>query len=359
MGVHDAMPGVTTHLVPLADGGEGIVSVLCDAFDATVMNSDVAGPMHGQHVDAQWAYSEETATAIIEMASAAGLGLVPPERRNPCTTTTLGVGELIRIACEHGAKRLVIGLGGSATTAAGTGMARALGFRFLEANGVELEEGGASLSRLDSIMLPQPTPAFRFHEVIGICDVDNPLLGPDGASRMFAPQKGASEQDVECLERSLSRFALIVSSQMGQTVDSVPGAGAAGGMGAGLLVFLQAKLRPGIDVVFDAIHFDEALKSASLVITGEGRIDAQTAHGKVIHGVVSRARSMGIPVIAMAGSVEGDTVTVAGALGLTEIATLVNEKTNMDEAIAKPAVHLRQRTAETIRGLIAHDTMLK
>lgn len=289
--------------VPLADGGEGTVQALADATRGRIVPKRVTGPL-GEPVDAFYGLLGDGRTAAIEMAAASGLPLIASERRDPMRATTYGTGELIAAALEHGASELIVGVGGSATNDGGAGMAQALGFRLLDVDGRDLPAGGAALARLDRI---EAAPGLR--ERLGglrvrvACDVDNPLCGPSGASSVYGPQKGARPEQVRALDAALANFARVVSRDLGVEILDVPGAGAAGGLGGGLLAFLGGELTPGVEIVVDAVGLVGALEGADLCITGEGQLDEQTARGKTPMGALRAARRQGVPVIALGGAV--------------------------------------------------------
>jgi glycerate kinase len=287
--------------VPLADGGEGTLDVLVEAFGGERRSQTVTGPL-GEPVVADLGLIERDGNplAVVEMSRASGLHLVPDERRDPTRTTTRGTGELLRSACRA-AEDVLVCIGGSATNDGGAGMAQALGVRLLDAAGRELAPGGAALLGLDRIDAAGLDPAAARARVSVACDVDNPLTGPSGASAVYGPQKGASPDDVALLDRALGRLADVIRRDLGVDVREVPGAGAAGGLGAGLVAFLGASLRPGIDVVMNAAGFAERLERADLVITGEGALDEQSLHGKVPAGVLRRAREAGTQVVILCG----------------------------------------------------------
>ena len=304
-GIKRVVPGATTTIKPMADGGEGTVQALVDATGGEIMVTEVTDPLGGR-VNAHWGILSDTATAVIEMASASGLPLVPPEKRNPLVTTTYGTGELIRTALDHGCRKLIIGIGGSATNDGGAGMAQALGAKLLDANGKDLPFGGAALARLEHIDVSNLDPRLADFEVTLASDVNNPLCGPRGASAIYGPQKGATPEMVKQLDAALSHYADVIKKDLAIDFRDVPGAGAAGGLGLGLMVFLKAKMVPGIDVVIKATNLVEDLKDADLVFTAEGRLDRQSAMGKVPTGVALKAKEFGSPVIALAGEVADD-----------------------------------------------------
>lgn len=299
-GFQKVMPDAEYVKVPMADGGEGTVRSMVDATVGEIRKETVTGPL-GTEVEAFYGITWDRKMAVIEMAAASGIHLVPKEKRNPLVTTTKGTGELIRAALDQGVKRIVIGIGGSATNDGGAGMAQALGARLLDRDGNPLGFGGGELSKLDSIDLSQLDPRLKEVHIEVACDVDHPLTGERGASAVFGPQKGATPEMVAILDANLARYAQVVKETLGIDVDPIPGAGAAGGLGAGLVAFLGASLKRGVDVVAEAVQLDKHMAQASLVITGEGKIDGQTIHGKTPVGVAKRAKKYGIPVIGIAG----------------------------------------------------------
>lgn len=350
-GARDAVPDTTTILCPISDGGDGLVEVLAEALKAELSTTRVSGPLPNQRVTATWAMSKQQGTAIIEMARAAGLVLVPENRRDPKITTTYGVGELIREALNRGASSIIIGIGGSATNDGGAGMAEALGVRFLDQEGKLLPRGGAALGNLARIDLSALDPRLERTTIVVACDVENPLTGEHGAAAVFGPQKGASPADVRLLNAALLHYGRLLHEIVARDLLDVPGAGAAGGLGAGLLAFCHADLKKGIDVVLDATRFDERLAAADLVITGEGKIDAQTRFGKGPAGILRRARSAGKPVAAVAGIIEGARADYLGADGFVDIASLVDGEISRQEAMRNAGILVRKRTGEMIRRL--------
>ena len=300
-GIRRAFPKAQTVLVPVADGGDGTLEALVDSSHGKLLESQVTGPM-GVKVSAQWGVIGDGATAVIEMAQAAGLALVAHESRRPLLATTYGVGELIRHALDQGLRRFIIGVGGSATVDGGAGMAQALGVKLLDKEGEALGPGGAALHRLAQIDLSALDTRIKESRLLVAYDVTNPLIGPKGASKVYGLQKGATPEMVSQLEEALDHYAKVIHNELGLDVGDVPGAGAAGGLGAGLIAFLNAELKPGADIVLDAVGLDKHLEGASLVITGEGRLDYQTTFNKTPIAVAKRAKSLRIPVIAIAGS---------------------------------------------------------
>ncbi|AFC31069.1 glycerate kinase [Paenibacillus mucilaginosus 3016] len=287
--------------VPIADGGEGTLEALVAATGGMLMQEKVTGPM-GRPVNARWGILGDGATGVIEMAEASGLPLVPAGQRNPLRTTTYGTGELIKAALDRGLRKLIIGLGGSATNDGGAGMAQALGVKLLDDTGEELPPGGAALRGLHHIDLSQLDPRLADTRIDVACDVNNPLCGPRGASAVYGPQKGAEPVMVQRLDEALHAFAVKAREATGRDIAEQPGAGAAGGLGAGLLYFTNARLMPGIRLVLDAVEFERRLEGADFVLTGEGATDAQTTNGKAPVGVAAAARRAGVPAVCLSGS---------------------------------------------------------
>jgi glycerate kinase len=304
-GLRRVFPNAEIVTVPVADGGEGTLAALVAATEGKVMTTRVTGPL-GEQVTSHWGLSGDGETAVIEMAAASGITLVPRHRLDARLATTYGTGELIRAALDAGCSRLIVGLGGSATNDGGAGMAQALGARLSDDAGRELPFGGAALSRLEGIDIANLDKRLSRCRVIAACDVTNPLCGPEGASHVYGPQKGATPQAVEELDTALSHYAAIIARDLGVEVMDLPGSGAAGGLGAGLIAFLRAELRPGVDIVLDATSLRQHMRGAHFVFTGEGRVDSQTAHGKAVAGVALAAKSLGIPVIVIAGEIADD-----------------------------------------------------
>ncbi len=300
-GVRRIVPDAETELVPVADGGDGTLETLVEITAGEIRETEVTGPL-GDKVVAAWGALGDGETALLEMAGSSGLALVPAGERNPLTATTYGLGELMVAALDAGFRRFIVGIGGSATNDAGAGMAQALGVRLLDGDGHELAVGGAALAELERIDMSGLDPRIAASEIAVACDVSNPLTGPEGAAAVYGPQKGATPEMVAQLDRALTHFAEVVKRDLGGDVDDVPGAGAAGGLGGGLVAFLGATLRAGVDIVLDTIGLDRHLEGADLVITGEGQLDSQTVYNKAPIGVARRAKQRGIPVIAVCGS---------------------------------------------------------
>lgn len=329
-GFREIFPDAQYVSVPVADGGEGTVEAMIAATQGTEHSALVTGPL-GEKVNACWGISGDGQTAFIEMAAASGLALVPPEKRNPLVTTSRGTGELILQALESGAKSIIIGIGGSATNDGGAGMVQALGARLCDANGTEIGDGGGSLNSLNTIDISGLDPRLKNCAIRVACDVTNPLTGDQGASRIFGPQKGATEERIVELDRNLSHFADIIKKSLRVDVKDVPGAGAAGGMGAALMAFLGADLRSGIEIVTQALNLEEHIHDCTLVVTGEGRIDSQSIHGKVPVGVANAAKKYHKPVIGIAGSLTRD-VGVVHQYGIDAVFSVLTSIGTLEEA---------------------------
>ena len=355
-GVQAVYPKAEIEIVPIADGGEGTVQALVDATNGKIIQQTVTGPL-GKPVPAFFGLMGDGSTAAIEMASCAGLPLVPPDQRDPRITTTYGVGELILAALDHGSRHFIIGIGGSATNDGGAGMAQALGAALLSRQGTQIARGGAALATLAHISTSTMDPRLQECNLEVACDVTNPLCGPTGASAVYGPQKGATPEMVEELDSALAHYAQIIEQDLGMSVREIPGAGAAGGLGAGLIAFLHATLRPGAQIVFEAIHLEERIRTANLVITAEGQIDAQTAYGKSVGSVAEIAKRYGLPVLALAGSL-GDNYRVVYELGVDAVATLPSGPMTLAFAMEN-AAWLLSDTAERACRLIQVGAKVK
>ena len=352
-GIRRVLPDAALILHPVSDGGEGLIDALVPALGGEIAVRDVDGPLSGQRVQARWGFVASSGTAVIEMAEASGLSLVPTGCGDPGRATTAGVGQLIGAALDAGARSLLIGIGGSATNDGGAGMAEALGAVFLDAAGGVLPRGGLALERLARVDATRVRERLRGVIVTVACDVTNPLTGPSGASRVFGPQKGADAALVARLDGALAGYAEVLLRDLGVDVRPVPGAGAGGGIGAGLLAFCGARLVSGIDLVMDATGFDGELARADLVLTGEGKIDRQTLGGKALSGILRRARAAGVPVAAVVGSLAGERRDYVGPEGFAAVATLVNGRTTERDAMESAARHIEARSEDIIRELTA------
>jgi glycerate kinase len=348
-GVRRAWPDAEAVLLPVADGGDGTLQALVDASGGTVQTQRATDPL-GRRIDAQWGSLGDGRTAVIEMARTAGLALLRAEERNPLMTTTYGVGELMRAALRAGHRHLIVGIGGSATNDGGAGMAQALGAELLDSDGREIGRGGAALADLARIDVSGMEPALRETEVEVACDVTNPLTGEDGAAVVYGPQKGATPEMVRRLDAALVRFGEIVRRDTGRDVADVPGAGAAGGLGAGLLAFTSAELRSGADIVLEALHLEERLEGVDLVIVGEGRMDRSTAFDKAPVAVARRARRRGIPVLAVCGSL-GPGYEAVHRHGVHAVFSAVDGPMTLEEALADTERLVAAATEEACRAV--------
>ena len=350
-GVLRVFPQAEVRKIPIADGGEGTVEALVTATGGQMKQERVRGPL-GEVVAAFWGILGDGKTAVIEMAAASGLPLVPPDRRDPRITTTYGTGELIRTALDEGLRRIIIGIGGSATNDGGTGMAQALGAKFLAADGTELPPGGGALAQLKTIDLSGLDPRLTETEITVACDVDNPLCGQRGAAAVFGPQKGATPAMVAELDAALGHFAGCARAATGRNVADLAGAGAAGGLGAGLLFFTPAKLRPGVEIVLEAVKFAEVVKDAAFVITGEGRTDFQTAYGKAPVGVAKVAKQFDVPVFCISGGL-GDGADDVLAQGIDAVMSICSRPLSLDECMRDGATLIEEAAARLCRILQA------
>ena len=347
-GVADACPLCETVRFALADGGEGTTAALAVAFAATTVSAATSGPL-GDCITAQYAIAVNT--AIIETAAASGLTLVPEERRNPMKTSSFGTGVLIADAIRRGCRKIILGLGGSATNDAATGILAALGYRFLDSDGHELYPCGENLTKITAIDASDTDPRLARTEFVLACDVDNPFCGKNGAAAVYAPQKGATPEQVRALDDGMRHYASLLLSLTGTDIRDIPGAGAAGGIAGGLLPFVNARIRSGIDTVLDTLGFDDALDGADLVLTGEGRIDAQSAMGKAISGIVRRAARKNVPVIALAGEVADANALIDA--GLTAAFSIQTAPTDLSVAMQKDSTlrNVRRTTSQLIAAL--------
>ncbi len=343
-GFRRAWPEAELSLLPIADGGEGFAETFCAALSGEWVATRALDPI-GREVDARYVWMEEEKLAVIDMSEASGLWRLPKEELAPLRANTYGTGQLIRHATERGARKILVGLGGSATTDGGIGMAAALGYEFLTSDGEDLE---AIPSNLLALIRIQTEGALEVPEIIAACDVQNPLLGPRGTAVVFSPQKGASAKDIVALEEGLLNLADVVASDLGCDFRDTPGAGAAGGIAFGLLSFCQAKICSGFDLLAETLRLEERIAACDLVITGEGRIDGQTLEGKGPAGVAALARRHGKPVLAFAGSVADDSAvdSIFGAH-----CAIIDEPVTLDAAMSRGAEFLARSAARAARLL--------
>ncbi len=348
-GVLKVFPEAEVVKVPMSDGGEGLVHAMVKATGGRIERRTVTGPL-GEPVEAFFGIMGDGKTGVIEMAAASGLPLVPEDRRDPTVTTTYGTGELIRAVLDAGCRRVIVGIGGSATNDGGAGMAQALGVKLLDKDGSEIGYGGGQLCRIERIDTSGLDPRVREAETIVACDVDNPLCGERGAAAVYGPQKGATPEMVVELDQALSYYARLIKENLGKDVKDVPGAGAAGGLGAGLMAFLDAELKPGIEIVLENLKVDEQMKGADLVITGEGKVDRQTVYGKVPQGVARVAKERGLPVVILAGTV-GEDAEVVYDHGIDAIVGILPGPVGLEEAMENAREYLA-RAAESVARLV-------
>ncbi|MCR4438566.1 MAG: glycerate kinase [bacterium] len=352
-GIKRVLPEAEVVKIPMADGGEGTVQALVSSTGGHIEKITVVGPL-GEPVEAEYGILGDGQTAVIEMAAASGLPMVPVAKRNPVLTTTFGTGQLMRAALARGCRQLIVGIGGSATTDCGTGMAQALGVRFYSSDGSEITDymcGGlmAEVARID---LAGRLPALLQATVTVACDVDNPLLGPRGAVMTYSRQKGATDEQLALLEANMTHLIGVVEKTIGRSVRDVPGAGAAGGLGAGLIAFANATLRPGVSLVLQASRFAERIRGASFILTGEGKVDFQTAYGKTISGVAAEAQKQGIPVIVLAGTVEEEAENLYER-GVVSLFSTCPGPMSIEEAMAQAATHVEKGAERIVRVLTA------
>ncbi len=352
-GIKNAAPDIETILFPLGDGGEGTAEVLTFHAQGQMIDLQVHDPLF-RPIKAAYGISADGKIAFIEMAEAAGLQLLKPSERNPLQTSTFGVGEMIAHAIQNGVSKVLLCIGGSATNDAGIGMAGALGYQFLDNEGAVMAKEnliGKSLHKLERLI---PPPAQAAIETVVLCDVDNPLFGEKGAALVYARQKGADETAIAQLDKGLQHVARILQNHFGKDFSALSGAGAAGGLGAGAMAFLNAQLRPGIDTVLDITDFEKKLSGVDLIITGEGRIDVQTLHGKLISGLVKRAK--GIPVIALCGALLA-TPEELKQIGLQAAFSILNRPMNLEEALQQ-TTNLLEHTAQQVCRLLMNSLSL-
>src|SRR6202521_1724576 len=347
-GVREVFPEAEVVEIPVADGGDGTLEALVTAHRGEYRPAEVEGPL-GEPVQAAYGLIDTGRTAVVELASASGLALLPPSRRDPRRASTYGFGQLLDAARKAGVDHVIAGIGGSATNDGGAGMAQALGYRLLDATGHDLPRGGAALLQLEQIGATGVDPRWRLLKVDVACDVTNPLTGPEGASFVYGPQKGADRQTVRMLDGALAHLADVIERDLGKRVADIPGAGAAGGTGAGLIAFLDARLMPGAALVVDASGFDRQLTGAQLVITGEGRVDSQTAYGKAPGEVARRAQAAGIPTLLLAGS-KGAGWETLSQKGVSAVVTRAEEGDNLDQLMRDAYRALTQAAARACRS---------
>ncbi|HHL0974395.1 MULTISPECIES: glycerate kinase [Bacillus cereus group] len=347
-GFRAIFPNAKYVKIPIGDGGEGTVESLVDATGGRIISISVTGPLR-ESVQAFYGVSKDKKTAFIEMAAASGLQHVPVEKRNPLITTTKGTGELILHALNQGAEYIILGLGGSATNDGGAGMLAALGVRFINDKGEVIDPSGGTLHSIVAIDFSQMDPRLKGVKIEAACDVDNPLVGMQGASFVFGRQKGANIEMMKELDENLKHYANILKRYVSSDVSEIPGAGAAGGMGAAVISVLKGDLRRGIEIVLDYTNFDKHIEDADLIITGEGRIDEQTAYGKAPVGVAGRAKRFSVPVIAIGGSVSSDYSAVYEK-GIDAVFSITMRPTTLEEAyrVAEENIEMTTKNIATV-----------
>lgn len=348
-GIENADHDAEVRCLPMADGGEGTARALVDATGGSMRAVPVHDPL-GRPVEGHFGLLADGTTAVVETAEASGLALLEAKERNPLIASSYGTGELMLAAVRSGAKRIIVGLGGSATNDAGAGLLQALGVRLLDKNGNDLAHGGAALANLTTIDISTMDPALKNVAITAACDVTNPLTGPTGASAVFGPQKGASQADVATLDAALVHFAQVIESRLGVAVNDVPGAGAAGGIGAALKGFLDAEFRPGIVIVIEQSGLDAAAQWADVVFTGEGSIDFQTKFGKTPAGVAETAKRHGKPVIAVAGHI-GTGIDELHEVGIDAVFGIAPGAASLSELLADAAANVTRTTEQIVRTL--------
>ncbi len=347
-GLRRVIPEAETFSIPMADGGEGTTEALLYSVGGELISAEVTGPL-GEPVTAHWAKLSNGA-AVIEMASASGLPLVPPDRRDPGVTTTRGTGQLIRAALDSGCRKLLIGIGGSATNDGGGGMAQALGVSLTDLSGAELGPGGLELARLETIDISGLDPRLSECEIMVASDVTNPLTGPLGASAVYGPQKGASPEQVLQLDAALENYREKLRSTFGRDIGAMPGAGAAGGLGAGLAAFCGAELRSGISLVLELSGAETLISKADLVITGEGKTDGSSAMGKVPSGIGALAKHFGVPVVCLTGCAD-ESATALYELGVSAVVPIADRPMTLEHSMQN-AASLLSGAAERLARLL-------
>ncbi len=348
-GIEEVYPHASIKAYEIADGGEGTLEAMVANSGGEIFSCKVHDPLMNP-IMAQYGILGDQTTCVIEMARASGLPLVPKEKRNPLLTTTFGVGELIRAGLEKGCRKFIVGIGGSATNDAGVGMLQALGFSFLDKDNQEVGFGGGALANIVRIDTSKALSELASCTFTIACDVDNPMYGKKGAAHIYAHQKGATKDDIIALDAGVEHFAGVIEKQLKKEVANVAGSGAAGALGGGFLAFLNATLCSGIDIVLEGIHFDKQLEKVDFVITGEGRIDAQSLMGKVISGIAKRCVKAHVPLIALAGGIEADALK-SHESGVSALFSILQSPMSLEEAMNKETTlrQIKQSTAELFR----------
>ncbi|MCJ0926884.1 glycerate kinase [Acinetobacter lwoffii] len=350
-GIQNVIPDAYIIHVPMADGGEGTVDALISSLKGQSIACEVTGPLPEQRIQTYWGLVDAGQTAVIEMAKANGIHLLAAEKRNPMLTTTYGTGEMIKRALDLGVKKIIVGLGGSVTNDAGAGMAQALGVRFLNHAGESIQVCGGNLELVKSMDLSELDPRLADTEILIASDVNNPLCGPSGASYIFGPQKGAMPEMVKQLDQNFGYFADVVAGQFGRDYRHVAGAGAAGGLGFGLMAFTAASIRSGVELMIEQVQLNEKIAQADYVLTGEGKIDSQTSLGKTPFGVAQLARQFNKPVIAFAGLI-GEGIEDLFESGFSQIVGINPPDCPLEEALKNAEMNLEKAVAEIVKNLL-------
>ena len=349
-GVKSVLPDATTILIPIADGGDGTLETLIEVMGGDAITEKVTGPL-GSKVEADWGALSDEKTAIIEMASTSGLTLLKPNELDPYKATTYGLGEIILKALDKGYREFIVGIGGSATNDAGAGLAQALGIQLLNSSGKEIERGGFNLKHLATIDMSGLDPRVSESKFNVACDVDNPMCGPEGASAVYGPQKGATKEMITVLDSALQHFSHVVHRDLNKEIKHMPGAGAAGGLGGGMTAFLNASLKKGIDIVLETLDFEKQIEGADLVITGEGQMDFQTVFSKAPIGAAQLSKSKNIPVLSLSGSLGKDYGLVHDH-GIDAAFSILNRPMTLEEASANSNELITKATEEIIRAIV-------
>jgi len=337
-----------TEKVPMADGGEGTVESLVDATGGTLIKTIVKDPLL-RDIESFYGILGDGQTAVIEMAAASGLYLLKEYERNPLITSTYGTGQLIKDALDKGCRKFIIGIGGSATNDGGSGMIMALGAKFYDENGIQIGHGGGELGKIKKIDIQNLDKRLKDCEFIVACDVTNPLIGEKGASKVYGPQKGATKEMVEILDKNLEHYGKLLESHFQKEIMNIPGAGAAGGLGAGLMAFLDAKLKKGVDIVIDILGIEEKIKKSDLIVTGEGKVDFQTVYGKTVSGIANLCKKYNKPLIVIAGTVE-DTGNLYN-MGISTVFSIIDRPMQLEDSIKNCSI-LIENCSERIFRLL-------
>lgn len=350
LGIISVLPEATIVKIPIADGGEGTVEILIASNSGIFIEAEVTGPLN-EPVVARYGLFNKNKVAVIEVAESSGLTLIPPEKRNPLKTTSYGTGELIKHALDSGCQEIIIGLGGSATNDGGVGMAQALGIKFINSAGTEISSGGGELINIEKIDITQLDPRINDVAIMIASDVTNPLCGAQGASAIFGPQKGATPEMVEQLDKGLENLSMKIKEQFNIDIINAEGAGAAGGLGAGIMAFLSGKMYKGIDIVFNYTDIERAVKNVDYVITGEGYTDEQTLFGKAPYGIAKLAKKYDKPVICISGGVSTE-VNKLHEIGMDVILGSVQSPMKLEEAMMNAKINIQYTTASVVRTLL-------